>query len=276
MARIPNDPNIPLQNYHPKPSGTTVFWQLNGFPVLGLTLDDKKMDWSQAEQWEPEPPHLVVANLHWPVFMQRRKDKVWSCLEDFEVQVPQTPAVHDQNWLHHCSEFNQNPGKKGLIYRCHEPNPLALLQFHQHAHVCVCTQTHSHASKWWGWCFKVSRRWGKKEGVRFFCLPCTAVSGSSRGGKSHHWSRAAHTILLSCNSKHTTGKHLPGSARSRIRLKLYRMVSHFYIKPTKPNPRYSQRIPQPAGVWKWFSPCSDTPSQHEQSWPPPRKALSHQ
>lgn len=152
MARIPNGPNIPLQNHHPKPSGTTVFWQPNHLPVLGLTLDYKKMDWSQAEQVEAETLHLLVTNLHRPAFTQRRKDKVGSGLKGFEVQVPQTPAVHDQNCPSlqrgcsgqpgspaargmNTSEFRQNPGKKGFIFKCCELSPLALFQFHQHA--CV-------------------------------------------------------------------------------------------------------------------------------------------
>lgn len=150
MARIPNDPNIPLQNYHPKPSGTRVFWQPNSFLVLGLTLGYKKMDWSQAEQGRAETLHVLVTNLHRPASTQCRKEKGGSCLKDFEVQVPQTPAARPElapSLQRGCSRqpghpavFSQNPGKEGVIYRCHELNPLALLQFCQHAcGLCACT-----------------------------------------------------------------------------------------------------------------------------------------
>lgn len=133
-------PNTALQNYHPKPSGTTVCWQPNRSPVLGLTLDCKNMDWSQAEQGEAKTLHLSVTNLRWPAFTQHQKHKVGSCLEDLEVRVLQVPAVPDQNWLHHCTDtaHNQNPEKKGLTYKCHELNTLALLVS------SICVRVHVH------------------------------------------------------------------------------------------------------------------------------------
>lgn len=118
---------------------------------------------------------------------------------------------------------------------------------------------------------------GKEEGTKLFCLHCTAVLGSSIGHKSHY-SDPGLPAPSSCpppqNTLVESGLLAPRGQGSGLNYN--RTVSHFHIKPTKPNPRYSQRRRQPAGVWKWFSPRLDMPSQHKQSCPPSRKALSHQ
>lgn len=122
----------------------------------------------------------------------------------------------------------------------------------------VCMYTPSHAFKCWGWCFKVSRRWGKKDSVRLFCLHRTVVFGSGTGRKSHH-SVPGPSAPSSCPP---TQNALLESILLALwgqgsGLNYHQMASHIYRKPTKPN---SQHRPQPAGVWKRSSSRLDTSS----------------
>lgn len=122
---------IILNHLEPRCSGRRTVFQSWDLP---LTI--KKMDWSQAEQGRAETLHLLVTNPHGPAFMQHRKEKVGSCLEDLEIQVPQAPELapsqqrgcsrqpgHPAARGMNTSNCNQNPGKKGLICKSHELNP---------------------------------------------------------------------------------------------------------------------------------------------------------
>lgn len=182
-----------------------MFWWA-AFQSWDLFLIIKTTDWSQAEQGEAEALYLLGTNLHQPALTQC-KGQVGSCFQDSEVQIPQTPGVHDQTWLYPCregrgmdtSQLHQNPGKKGSF-------PSAISE-------PLGAATVSSAGMM-GLMLQGIQEMGKDKGMNLFCLPCTAILGSSQGANPITLTHVAHTILSSPSSKHP-----PGSVRAKIWLK---------------------------------------------------------
>jgi len=139
-----------------------------------------------------------------------------------------------------ASEFNQNPGRRGLTCRRGELNLSALSQFGQHARVCARTRT----SRLYMMEFMLPGvqemgEEGEKEIVSISTAP--RAGGAAQGTcaialvqgcpydpltpqvKMHHWKAS-----LLAPRGHGSG------------LNYHQMASSFYTKPTKPKP---ERLP---------------------------------
>lgn len=113
-----------------------------------------------------------------------------------------TPAERGVGWTPARSTKTQ--GRKAH-FQVPSVNPLVLPQFHQQVWVCLGMM---------GLMLQGIQEMGKDKGMNLFCLPCTAILGSSQGANPITLTHVAHTILSSPSSKHP-----PGSVRAKIWLK---------------------------------------------------------